>query len=600
MLLDKMYKLKKEKLNIKKEKLFNELSKKPIDEIKKFKSERKKKKFESLKNAFKKKMEIIDCKTGKTFEEQLDDYLTKKNDENMKKMKIITNTLVSLFDSDDEGKNSNINNEQKPKIINENSTIEEIFDEAEKYYKYIKEENYYSDFNVNDINDSDVSLISQKELEIEAKQEIEKNESNQIKDEEKSEDLNKQFHETLVKYYVNDINKAKEYYYKEKLHFDITTEEGKKEKEKMFNYYLEGLQWVLYYYYRGIKNWKWYYPYHYAPMISDYSEINIDNKLYDIYDVFAKDKSEPFAPYQSLLFILPKESFNLLPECYKDIPNLLKEYFPDKIDIDYNGKYTEYESLLLVPMVDEEKMVEMEIKCRKLTPEEEKENKWGTSFLFGGNDSNSENNSCIEYDIYQKDIDKIQKNEYRQSKCDFAFPTLKTIDYDYQLSKVKQYFGRTSNWTKQIILYPKLSLKLNNDIIYWFLYYKTIFINYPMKTFGEVKGIVYSRLYYFLYNNYLYADNRYYVSDETIENIRYKYEKQGIILHHPEILCDVRKLQKIETNNGVINTTFEENYINYVPFELTSLNTTSEHFQRYMKKMNTKIGGNYKIYKSYY
>jgi hypothetical protein len=43
MLLDKMYKLKKEKLNIKKEKLFNELSKKPIDEIKKFKSERKKK-----------------------------------------------------------------------------------------------------------------------------------------------------------------------------------------------------------------------------------------------------------------------------------------------------------------------------------------------------------------------------------------------------------------------------------------------------------------------------------------------------------------------------------------------------------------------------
>ena len=62
----------------------------------------------------------------------------------------------------------------------------------------------------------------------------------------------------------------------------------------------------------------------------------------------------------------------------------------------------------------------------------------------------------------------------------------------------------------------------------------------------------------------------------------------------------MRKLQKIETNNGVINTTFEENYINYVPFELTSLNTTSEHFQRFIKKINTKIGGNYKIYKSYF
>lgn len=44
--------------------------------------------------------------------------------------------------------------------------------------------------------------------------------------------------------------------------------ENKEEMKKLAENYVQGLQWVLYYYYRGIASWPWFFQYHYAPMIS--------------------------------------------------------------------------------------------------------------------------------------------------------------------------------------------------------------------------------------------------------------------------------------------------------------------------------------------
>jgi len=57
----------------------------------------------------------------------------------------------------------------------------------------------------------------------------------------------------------------KDNYYRSKFGWGLDNEE---ELTKLAENYVQGLQWVLFYYYRGIASWPWFFKYHYAPMIS--------------------------------------------------------------------------------------------------------------------------------------------------------------------------------------------------------------------------------------------------------------------------------------------------------------------------------------------
>lgn len=46
------------------------------------------------------------------------------------------------------------------------------------------------------------------------------------------------------------------------------------ERRQVVQHYLEGLLWVLEYYYRGVASWNWYYPHHHAPMASDMLQLD--------------------------------------------------------------------------------------------------------------------------------------------------------------------------------------------------------------------------------------------------------------------------------------------------------------------------------------
>ena len=72
-------------------------------------------------------------------------------------------------------------------------------------------------------------------------------------------------HEEMEKKYEAKFQGWKDKYYKSKFGWGLDNTE---EMRKLTENYVEGLQWVLYYYYRGVASWPWFYGYHYAPMIS--------------------------------------------------------------------------------------------------------------------------------------------------------------------------------------------------------------------------------------------------------------------------------------------------------------------------------------------
>lgn len=65
--------------------------------------------------------------------------------------------------------------------------------------------------------------------------------------------------------YEEKFQEWKDNYYKGKFGWG---RENDVELTKLCENYVQGLQWVLYYYYRGVVSWPWYYRYHYSPMIS--------------------------------------------------------------------------------------------------------------------------------------------------------------------------------------------------------------------------------------------------------------------------------------------------------------------------------------------
>ncbi|PGH12408.1 hypothetical protein AJ80_06715 [Polytolypa hystricis UAMH7299] len=176
--------------------------------------------------------------------------------------------------------------------------------------------------------------------------------------------------------YEMKFQEWKDRYYKEKYGWGLDNAE---EMRKLTETYVQGLQWVLFYYYRGVASWPWFYRYHYAPMISDVKKgLGADMNF---------SLGQPFYPYQQLMGVLPDRSKKIVPAAFHELmtssDSPIIDFYPREFELDMNGKKMEWEAVVKIPFIDEKRLLSaMATKENLLTPEEKARNQFGVTLKF--------------------------------------------------------------------------------------------------------------------------------------------------------------------------------------------------------------------------
>ena len=150
-------------------------------------------------------------------------------------------------------------------------------------------------------------------------------------------------------------------------------------RQKVAHAYVEGLAWVLLYYFQGCPSWTWYYPHHYAPFAADFVELDSLTITFD--------KGKPFKPFEQLMGVMPAASRHTLPEHFHslmmDEDSPIIDFYPEEFPIDLNGKKFAWQGVALLPFIDEKRLLEaMHTKYPLLSAEDAARNEMGKEVLL--------------------------------------------------------------------------------------------------------------------------------------------------------------------------------------------------------------------------
>ncbi|RKF77433.1 5'-3' exoribonuclease 2 [Golovinomyces cichoracearum] len=130
--------------------------------------------------------------------------------------------------------------------------------------------------------------------------------------------------------------------------------------------YVEGLSWVLLYYFQGCPSWDWYYPYHYAPFAADFVDIaGVEISF---------NKGRIFRPFEQLMGVLPAGSRQAIPKEFHHLminpDSEIIDFYPENFTIDLNGKKWAWQGVALLPFIDSQRLLDAMAKVYPHLPPE--------------------------------------------------------------------------------------------------------------------------------------------------------------------------------------------------------------------------------------
>ncbi|KAL2116977.1 hypothetical protein VTJ04DRAFT_9145 [Mycothermus thermophilus] len=150
-------------------------------------------------------------------------------------------------------------------------------------------------------------------------------------------------------------------------------------RHKVARAYVEGLAWVLKYYFQGCPSWEWFYPYHYAPFAADFVDLG---KM-----TIKFEKGRISRPFEQLMSVLPAASRHAIPEVFHDLmtheDSPILDFYPEEFEIDLNGKKMAWQGVALLPFIEMPRLLAaMKTREHLLSPEDQARNEPGKDVLL--------------------------------------------------------------------------------------------------------------------------------------------------------------------------------------------------------------------------